>query len=111
MGKGWDDMGEGAQQREWHKAWLAQAYRVLKPNGLILAFNGTRTHHHLSMAMQVVGFTDLSLRCWSYGSGFPKSLNVSKSLEKTAYARKEKAIKEALMAKGFPTIVWSTDRE
>ena len=80
----WDDLGEGASQREWHKAWLEQAYRVLKPNGLIMAFNGTRTHHHLSMAMQSAGFTDLSVRVWAYGSGFPKSLNVQKFLDKQA---------------------------
>ena len=84
MGRAWDDMGKGAQQRVWHKAWLEQAYRVLKPGGLLLAFNGTRTHHHLSAAMSKVGFTDLSLRVWAYGSGFPKSLNVSKALDKMA---------------------------
>lgn len=82
MGRGWDDMGVGAQQREWHKAWLAQAYRVLKPGSLLLAFNGTRTHHHLAAAMEAVGFKDLSIRAWVYGSGFPKSLNVQKFMDK-----------------------------
>lgn len=82
MNRGWDDMGVGAQQREWHKAWLEQAYRVLKPGGSILAFSGTRTHHHLSAAMEAVGFKDLSIRAWVYGSGFPKSLNVQKFMDK-----------------------------
>lgn len=90
MGRAWDDMGKGAQQRVWHKAWLEQAYRVLKPGGLLLAFNGTRTHHHLSAAMQQVGFANLSVRAWAYGSGFPKSLNVSKALDKMAGAKREK---------------------
>lgn len=105
MGKGWDDMGEGAQQREWHKAWLAQAYRVLKPSGLILAFNGTRTHHHLSMAMATVGFTDLSVKAWAYGSGFPKSLDVSKAIDKrggavAGFEQFRDAVKEAMQRNG-----------
>lgn len=84
MGRGWDNMGKGAQQREWHVLWLQQAYRVLKPNGVILAFCGSRTHHHLSAAMVTAGFQDLNVRGWCYGSGFPKSLNVSKALDKMA---------------------------
>ena len=47
MSKGWDDIGDGAQQREWHRRWLSQAYRVLKPSGVLKAFSGTRTFHHL----------------------------------------------------------------
>lgn len=111
MGKGWDDMGEGAQQREWHAAWVAQVYRVLKPNGVLMAFNGTRTHHHLSMAMQRVGFKDLSVRAWAYGSGFPKSLNIQKFLEKAILSQREKAVVAALKEKGYDEVVWNTDRE
>lgn len=77
----WDDLGNGASQREWHKAWLEQAYRVLKPEGRLVAFSGTRTHHHLSAAMAAAGFTDLLMKAWCYGSGFPKSLDVSKATD------------------------------
>ena len=84
MSKGWDDIGEGSQQREWHRAWLMQAYRILKPNGVIKAFSGTRTYHHLIAMMEEIGFSDLKVEAWSYGSGFPKSHNLAKQFEKKA---------------------------
>lgn len=84
MSKGWDDIGEGSQQREWHRAWLMQAYRILKPNGVIKAFSGTRTFHHLIAMMEEIGFSELRIEAWTYGSGFPKSHNLSKQFEKRA---------------------------
>lgn len=82
MSKGWDDIGQGSQQREWHRAWLTESYRVLKKDGVIRAFSGTRTFHHLARMMEIVGFQDLSVEAWAYGSGFPKSHNLSKQFEK-----------------------------
>lgn len=82
MGKGWDDMGEGSSQRKWHEEWLKEAFRVLKPGGTIKAFSGTRTFHHLMGAMENVGFAELRLEAWNYGSGFPKSLNIGKAIDK-----------------------------
>lgn len=84
MNKGFDDLGEGRQQREWHIQWVREAYRILKPNGVIKAFGGTRTYQHLLGAMADVGFVDLNCQAWCYGSGFPKSLNISKQFEKRA---------------------------
>ena len=82
MSKGWDDIGVGSQQREWHRAWLTEAHRVLKTNGVIKAFSGTRTFHHLIAMMEEIGFTYLKVEAWAYGSGFPKSHNLSKQFEK-----------------------------
>lgn len=56
MGKEFDDLGEGAQQREWHRLWAEEAFRVLKPGGHLLAFGGTRTYHHLATAVEEAGF-------------------------------------------------------
>ena len=84
MSKGWDDIGDGSQQREWHRAWLLQAHRVLKPNGVIKAFSGSRTFHHLIAMMEEIGFQNLSVEAWVYGSGFPKSHNLAKQFEKKA---------------------------
>lgn len=82
MDKGWDNIGEGSQQREWHRAWLREAHRVLKPNGVLKAFSGSRTFHHLIAMMGEIGFSDLRVESWSYGSGFPKSHNLNKALDK-----------------------------
>lgn len=67
MAKGWDNIGEGSQQREWHRVWLTEAHRVLKPNGVIKAFSGSRTFHHLIAMMGEIGFSDLRVESWSYG--------------------------------------------
>ena len=84
MGKEFDDLGDGSSQREWHRAWVNQAFRVLVPGGVIKAFGGTRTFHHLAAVIREAGFTDLHLEAWGYGSGFPKSLDVSKAIDKAA---------------------------
>ena len=68
-----------------HVRWLIEARRVLKPGAPLLAFSGTRTFHRLAAAMEDAGFTDVGLgAAWLYGSGFPKSLNVGKAIDKAA---------------------------
>jgi len=89
MSKGWDDIGDGSQQREWHREWLTEAHRVLKPNGVIRAFSGSRTFHHLIAMMEEIGFSDLRVEAWTYGSGFPKSHNLSKQFEKDPLSSEE----------------------
>jgi hypothetical protein len=66
MNKDFDDLGEGKQQREWHVQWVKEAFRVLKPNGVMKAFGGTRTYQHLLAAMAEVGFS-VDLSVWAYG--------------------------------------------
>jgi hypothetical protein len=99
MGKGWDDLGKGPQQRKWHQEWLEPAFAALQPGGVIKAFCGTRTYHHLAAAMREVGFIDLKLEAWVYGSGFPKSLNISKAIDKAANAKRE-VIEQRTMIQG-----------
>ncbi|NBR00847.1 MAG: hypothetical protein EBT79_11020 [Actinobacteria bacterium] len=82
MNKEFDDLGDGAAQREWHRPWLTEALRVLRPGGVLKAFGGTRTFHHLAATMRSVGFICVGLESWSYGSGFPKSLNIGKGIDK-----------------------------
>ena len=88
MSKGWDDIGDGSQQREWHRGWLKEAHRVLKPNGVLKAFSGSRTFHHLIAMMEEIGFSNLKVESWAYGSGFPKSHNVSKAIDKKFGAKR-----------------------
>lgn len=84
----------------WHLQWLQEAHRVLEPGGVIKAFSGTRTFHRLAAAMEKVGFTDVHLEAWVYGSGFPKSLNIGKALDKEATAP---ATEAARIWKGWGT--------
>jgi site-specific DNA-methyltransferase (adenine-specific) len=70
--------------QSWHYAWAVEAYRVLKPGGHLLAFGGTRTYHRLVCALEDAGFEIRDTVAWLYGQGFPKSLNVSKAIDKAA---------------------------
>jgi site-specific DNA-methyltransferase (adenine-specific) len=89
MLKEFDDLGDGAAQREWHKGWVEQAFRVLPSGGVLKAFSGTRTFHHLAFAMEGAGFTDIHLETWLYGTGFPKSQDISKAIDKMLGAKRE----------------------
>ena len=73
-------VGEGFQQ--WCHTWLVECFRVLKPGGHALIFGGTRTFHRMAVAVEDAGFEIRDSIAWLYGSGFPKSLNVSKALDK-----------------------------
>lgn len=79
MGKEWDT-GETAFAVEF---W-AQVLRVLKPGGHVVAFSGTRTYHRLACAIEDAGFEIRDQLAWCYGTGFPKSMDVSKALDKAA---------------------------
>jgi len=85
MGKRWDT-GETAFAVEF---W-AEVMRVLKPGGHVVAFSGTRTYHRLACAVEDAGFEIRDMVAWLYGSGFPKSHDVSKGIDKAAGAVREK---------------------
>lgn len=79
MGKQWDT-GETAFAVEF---W-AECLRVLKPGGHVAAFSGTRTYHRMACAIEDAGFEIRDQLAWCYGSGFPKSHDVSKAIDKAA---------------------------
>jgi hypothetical protein len=81
MGKQWDDLPPGL-------VWASECLRVLKPGGHLLAFGGTRTYHRLACAVEDAGFEIRDCLVWLYGSGFPKSLNVGKAIDKAAGAER-----------------------
>jgi DNA modification methylase len=66
-----------------------QCLRVLKPGGHLLAFAGTRTQHRMAVNIEDAGFEIRDMIAWVYGSGFPKSLDVSKAIDKAAGAERE----------------------
>jgi DNA modification methylase len=75
--------------QEWARRWALAAKRVLKPGGHLLAFGGTRTYHRLACAIEDAGFEIRDCVAWMYGSGFPKSLDVSKAIDRAAGVERE----------------------
>ena len=67
----------------------AECLRVLKPGGHLLAFAGTRTQHRMAVRIEDAGFEIRDMIAWVYGSGFPKSMDVSKAIDKAAGAERE----------------------
>jgi len=100
MGLTWDSTGVAHKVELWQ-----ECLRVLKPGGYLLAFGGTRTFHRLAVAIEDAGFELRDtigmphasgewgdcpwLMAWAFGSGFPKSLDVSKAIDKAAGAERE----------------------
>jgi len=77
MGKKWDASGIAYNVDLWQ-----ECLRILKPGGHLLAFGGTRTYHRMAVAIEDAGFEIRDMLEWIYASGFPKSLNVGKAVDK-----------------------------
>lgn len=75
MGKKWDY--DVPSQEIWE-----ECLRVLKPGGYLLSFAGTRTQHRMAVRIEDAGFEIRDMIAWVYGSGFPKSLNIGKAVDK-----------------------------
>lgn len=82
MGKGWDHGVPGVPY------WV-EALRVAKPGAFLFAFGGTRTHHRLMVAIEDAGWEIRDCMMWVYGSGFPKSANISKLIDDKLGAERE----------------------
>lgn len=85
----------------WTEDWAREAFRVLRPGGHLLCFAGSRTYHRMASGVEDAGFEIRDSLIWLYGSGFPKSLDVSKAIDKAAGAEREVvAVREAPAATG-----------
>lgn len=91
MGKDWDATDKTSKRTtippvvrsmRWHERWAKEALRVLKPGGHLLACVGSRTYHSMAMGIELAGFEVRDQVMWVYGSGFPKSMNVGKAIDK-----------------------------
>ena len=89
MGKRWDS---GVPD----SALWALILERLSPGGHLLAFAGTRTQHRMAVSIEDAGFEIRDMIAWVYGSGFPKSLDVGKAIDKAAGADR------AVIAHGAP---------
>lgn len=81
MGKEWD----GGDIAFNHETWR-RCYDLIKPGGYLLAFSGSRTYHRMACAIEDAGFEIRDQLMWLYGTGFPKSHDVSKAIDKAAGA-------------------------
>jgi DNA modification methylase len=102
MGQQWDGGDVAFRPETWREVW-----RVLKPGGHLLAFSGSRTYHRMACAIEDAGFDVRDQIMWLYGSGFPKSHDVSKAIDKAAGAEREIVASRVLTgtaASGTPAV-------
>lgn len=86
--------GRGFMGKEWDRGvpgvtFWREALRVAKPGAHMLAFGGTRAFHRMAVAIEDAGWEIRDCVCWLYGSGFPKSLDASKAIDRAAGAERE----------------------
>ena len=86
MGREWDHGVPGVE-------FWAEALRVAKPGAHLVAFGGTRTYHRLACAIEDAGWEVRDCLSWLYGSGFPKSFNISIAIDKAAGAMSHRGVR------------------
>ena len=109
MGKSWDNTGIANNVEMWK-----ECLRVLKPGGHLLTFSGTRTYHRMASAIEDAGFEVRDMIEWVYGSGFPKSLNIGKAVDKLQGNEREKFVRNngaATSISGKKTIYGSGEKK
>ena len=88
MGKEWDGLDENGGIAFNVDMWK-ETYRLLKDDGYLMAFSGTRTYHRMAKAIEEAGFEIVELTDYTYATGFPKSLTIDKALDKLLGAKRE----------------------
>lgn len=81
MGKEWDSF-TSVEFQKWNEEWAREALRICKPGAFMFVFGGSRTFHRLACAIEDVGWILRDTIMWVHGQGFPKGLDVSKSIDK-----------------------------
>ena len=99
MGKSWDSTGIAFQKETWELT-----FQLLKPGGHLLAFAGSRTYHRIAVAIEDAGFEIRDQIMWLYGSGFPKSLNVSKAIDSKKLTGKSNSVSLSASEKNRPVV-------
>ena len=77
MGKSWDSTGIAFNPKTWELA-----LKLLKPGGYLVGFSASRNYHRMAVAIEDAGFEIRDQIMWLYGSGFPKSQNIGKAIDK-----------------------------
>lgn len=106
MGKSWDKTGIANDPQLWRLC-----SEILKPGGHLLSFGGSRTYHRMASAIEDAGFEIRDQIMWVYGTGFPKSLDVSKAIDKAAGFENIVGYKDDRWTGKGNTLNFSTDRQ
>lgn len=103
QGGGVNSYQAGRPFQTWCAEWAAEALRVLKPGGHLVAFGAPRTYHRLTAGIEDAGFEIRDTIAWLYGTGFPKSMDVSKAIEATLTVggSHSKQKRQAAMGEGY----------
>jgi len=83
------DLSRNPEFQQWFTVWAKAMLRITKPGGFLLCFGGTRTYHRLACAIEDAGWKIRDCMMWLYGSGFPKSHNIGKAIDKLHGAKRE----------------------
>jgi len=83
------DYNRNAEFQQWFTLWAKEVLRIAKPGAMMLVFGGTRTFHRLTCAIEDAGWQIRDCMMWLYGSGFPKSHDISKAIDKAKGAERE----------------------
>lgn len=89
MNKGWDSFKTPKQYQEWVTEWSSKLLNNLYPGAICAFFGGTRTYHRLASGLEDAGYEIFDSMIWCYGSGFPKSYNISKGIDKSLGLERE----------------------
>ena len=97
--------------QDWCQDWAREVIRVLKPGGHLLSFGGTRTFHRMACAIEDAGFEIRDAIMWVYGSGFPKSHDVSKGIDRAAGAERERirGVRSGVVGGVYAQDAWSKE--
>ena len=106
MGRAWDGTGIAFNVDMWK-----EVYRLLKDDGYLMAFSGTRTYHRMAKAIEEAGFEIVGLTDYTYGSGFPKSLAIDKALDKLLGAERKVVGRKTTNSVRAEDCVFGTDRK
>jgi DNA modification methylase len=83
---------EGKWFQDWCELWACECFRILKPGGHALSFSAPRTYHRMATAFEDSGFQIRDQIMWVFGSGFPKSHNIGKAIDKIEGNEREEHI-------------------
>lgn len=83
------DYSRNSEFQQWFTIWAKECLRVAKPGAIMMVFGGTRTFHRLACAIEDAGWQIRDCMMWLYGSGFPKSMDISKAIDKSKGAERK----------------------